>query len=107
GEHGRVYLSPTPEHEAIACQAKPAWRPEVEISHWPGRTNVVEYGMTRFGDLFTPRQLVTLTSFCDLVEEARVRVKRDALAARLVDDGKALHDGGTGAEAYADAVGVY
>ena len=58
-------------------------------------------------DLFTPRQLVALTTFSDLVQEARERVKRDALAAGLPDDGKPLAAGGTGATAYADAVGVY
>ena len=45
---------------------------------------------TDFGDLFTPRQLVALTTFSDLVQEARERVKRDALAAGLPDDGKSL-----------------
>src|SRR5262249_35060113 len=44
GERGRVYLAPTAEHEAVADSAKPEWKPEVEICHWPGRTNVVEYG---------------------------------------------------------------
>ena len=65
------------------------------------------YGLTTFGDLFTARQLVALTTFSDLVQEARERVKRDALAAGLPDDGKPLRDGGTGATAYADAVAVY
>ena len=65
------------------------------------------YGMTTCGDLFTPRQLVALTTFSDLVQEARERVQRDALAAGLPDDGKPLRDGGTGATAYAEAVAVY
>ena len=65
------------------------------------------YGLTTWRDLFTPRQLVALTTFSDLVQEARERVKRDALAAGLPDDGKPLAAGGTGAPAYADAVGVY
>jgi putative DNA methylase len=107
GDRGRVYLAPTPEHEAAALDAKPEWKPEVEICHWPGRTNVVEYGLTQFGDLFTPRQLVALTTFSDLVQEARDRVQRDALAAGLSDDTKPLRDGGAGATAYAVAVGVY
>ena len=50
---------------------------------------------------------MALTTFSDLVQEARERVKRDALAAGLPDDGKPLRDGGTGATAYADAVAVY
>ena len=107
GDRGRVYLSPAPEHEAIAKSAAPVWKPEVEICHWPGRTNVVEYGMTTFGDLFTPRQLVALTTFSDLVGEAMERVRADALAAGLPDDPTPLRDGGSGATAYAQAVGVY
>ena len=107
GTRGRVYLTPTAEHEATAQKASPDWKSEVEICHWPGRTNVVEYGLTRFGDLFTPRQLVALTTFSDLVGEAMQQVRRDALQAGLPDDPKPLRDGGTGATAYAEAVGVY
>ena len=57
--------------------------------------------------LFTPRQLVALTTFSDLVTEVRARVERDAIVAGLPDDGTPLRDGGTGATAYAEAVGVY
>ncbi|QLH49282.1 MAG: DUF1156 domain-containing protein [Candidatus Accumulibacter cognatus] len=107
GERGRVYLAPTPEMEAIALTAQPKWKPETPLpadmrSHW-----TPPYGLTTYGDLFTPRQLVALTTFSDLVQEARERVKRDAIAAGLPDDGKALDKVGTGATAYADAVGVY
>ena len=65
------------------------------------------YGLKTYGDLFTPRQLVALTTFSDLVQEARERVKQDALAAGMTDDGLGLDAGGTGATAYADAVAVY
>ena len=58
-------------------------------------------------DLFTPRQLVALTTFSDLVGEAIERVRRDGVAADLPDDGQPLRDGGTGAAAYAEAVGLY
>ena len=64
-------------------------------------------GCDSWSDLFTPRQLVALTTFSDLVQEARERVQRDALAAGLPDDGKPLRDGGIGATAYAEAVVVY
>ena len=82
GDRKRVYLAPTNEHEAQAHAAQPVSKPEVEICHWPGRTNVVEYGLTTFGNLFTPRQLVALTTFSDLVSEAQERVKNDYLGAR-------------------------
>jgi len=73
--------------------------------------NCTPYGLTRWGDLFTPRQLVALTTLSDLVQEARERVERDAVAAPTAagvpDDSMPLRVGGTGGAAYADAVGVY
>ena len=107
GERGRVYLSPTAEMEAIALNAQPQDVPEAELPKKALGFRIQEYGMTRWRDLFTPRQLVALTTFSDLVQEARERVKRDTLAAGLSDDGKPLAASGTGALAYADAVGVY
>ena len=65
------------------------------------------YGLTTWGDLFTPRQLVALTTFSDLVPAAMERVKRDAATAGLRNDEQPLRDGGAGATAYAEAVGVY
>lgn len=107
GERGRLYLAPTPEHEVAATKAKPAWRPDGDIPARLTGGTCVPYGFTVWGDLFTPRQLVALTTFSDLVQEARERVRRDALAAGLPDDAKPLRDGGTGASAYAEAIGVY
>ena len=106
GERGRVYLGPTPEMEAIALTAQPTWKPDTPM-HGKCRVNVSNYGLDVYGDLFTPRQLVALTTFSDLVSEARARIRMDALAAGLLDDGTALDRGGLGAMAYADAVGVY
>ena len=63
--------------------------------------------MTTYGDLFTPRQLVALTTFSDLVTEAREQIRHDAIAAGMSDDNKGLEAGGTGAMAYAEAVAVY
>jgi putative DNA methylase len=107
GDRGRVYLAPTPEMEAIALAAQPTWKPETPLPDDPRNFWTVQYGLTTYGDLFTPRQLVALTTFSDLVADARERVKADAIAAGLPDDGQALAKVGTGATAYADAVGVY
>ncbi len=65
------------------------------------------YGMTRFSDLFTPRQLLALTTFSDLIAEVVDRVRRDACAAGMLDDDKPLADGGDGALAYAQAIATY
>ena len=56
---------------------------------------------------FTPRQLVALTTFSDLVAEAMERVKQDAATADLPRTAIGLDEGGCGATAYAEAVGVY
>jgi len=108
GDRGRVYLSPSPEHDAIARTARPTWKPDAPSrGTWASNAQGRRYGFGTFGDYFTPRQLVALTTFSDLVQEARERVQRDALAAGLPDDAKPLREGGTGATAYAEAVGVY
>ena len=108
GDRGRVYLAPVDRHEAIPRTAKPAWKPDLKV---PTPCHDVDrlpmYGMPTWGDAFTPRQLVALTTFSDLVTEARARVERDAIVAGLPDDSTPLRDGGTGARAYAEAVGVY
>ena len=107
GARNRVYLAPTPEHEAIAQQAQPSWKPAGDIPTRMTGGNCTPYGMTTWGDLFTPRQLVALTTFSDLVPEAIARIRADALAAGMADDGRGLDAGGNGATAYAEAVGVY
>lgn len=107
GTRTRVYLAPVPAHEAAAAEARPTWRPEQELPNDPRNFWTVDYGLTTFGDLFTPRQLVALTTFSDLVGEARPRVLADARAAGLDPDPTPLADGGRGAVAYADAVAVY
>src|SRR5207248_938823 len=65
------------------------------------------YGLKTYRDLYTPRQLVALTTFSELIGEARERVKRDAAAAGFPNDLTPLEDGGWGATAYADAVATY
>jgi putative DNA methylase len=107
GERGRVYLSPTSELEASALNAQPQDVPDTELPTKALGFRVQEYGMKRWRDLFTPRQLVALTTFSNLVKEAHERVERDALAAGLLAAGRSLDDGGSSAAAYADAVAVY
>ncbi len=81
--------------------------PSGEIFDWPGRMNVVRYGFETWESLFTPRQLLALTTFSDLLVEVRSEIERDARAAGLPADERPLRDGGQGAIAYADAVVTY
>ncbi len=107
GDRGRVYLPPTPEMEAVARKARPEWMPEGTLVADGRAFTPTLYGLENWRDLFTLRQLVALTTFSDLVQEARERVKRDALAAGLPAAGKPLDEGGAGATAYSEAVAVY
>ena len=102
-EEGRAYLSPTEAMEAVARQATPRWRPEAELVG-KCRDQVPLYGMETYADIFTNRQLSALTTFSDVVQEARERVRSDAVAAGLLDDGRSLVAGGAEAQAYADSV---
>ena len=107
GNGGRVYLSPSQDVEDIARSATPTWGPETDIPHDKRSMFTPLYGLTKFVDLFTPRQLVALTTFSDLVQEARNKVITDARAAGKADDGLGLDAGGKEATAYGDALAVY
>jgi putative DNA methylase len=107
GDRGRVYLAPKPEHETAALRAKPEWKPDVALPDNPRDFKTPNYGLMTFADLFTSRQLVALTTFSDLVQEARERVQRDALSASHPEGAKPLRSGGSGAAAYSEAVAVY
>ncbi len=100
GDRTRLYLPPTEEAVAVARSATPEWKPDTASrGTWASNAQGRRYGFRTFGDYFTPRQLVALTTFCDLVTEARDRIGRDAVTSGSLDD-----DTATG---YAEAVGVY
>jgi putative DNA methylase len=104
---GRVYLEPTPEMEAIALTAEPTWKPELQMPENPRWFSPPLYGLKAYGDLFTARQLKALTTFSDLVTEARKRVHQDAMDAGLTEKSLKPITGGTDATAYADAISTY
>src|ERR1039458_6393959 len=107
GQRERVYLSPTPDMEAIALSAKPEWRPDFEFFQQALGFRVGNYGMTKWSDLFTDRQLLALSTFSDLVQESRSLIEIEGNKSGLLTGGKSLEDGGADAIAYADAVAVY
>lgn len=106
GDRRRVYLAPTGPQRSSALVPDPETAPEAEIPDQALGFRVQLYGMKRWADLFTSRQLLALTTFSDLVMEARERVLEDALAAGT-PSGDRLEAGGDGAQAYADAVATY
>lgn len=106
GDRERVYLSPTSTQVASASVDRPDDSPEGALPQNPRDFKTPNYGLRTWADLYTNRQLVALTTFSDLVGEARERVLADALVAG-VPQGAGLEAGGAGAQAYADGVAVY
>ncbi len=106
GKRSRIYLAPSREHINAARVATPEDVPAGELPKNPRDFKTPNYGMRGWADLFTPRQLTALTTFSDLVMEAREHVLADALAAGL-PEGDRLEAGGADAAAYADAVATY
>lgn len=106
GKNGRIYLSPDLMQEEAAAVLRPETYPDGEL-FGKAAVNVPLYGMRGFADLFTPRQLTALTTFSDLVAKAQQKAMYDALSAGLSNDETPLAEGGAGALAYGQAVGVY
>lgn len=107
GHHGRIYVSPDAEQVAAACVEKPDDYPFGNLAPKFTGGSCVPYGLDEFHKLFSNRQLTAMTTFSDLVQEAQRAAYEDALASGLPDDGIGLADGGAGALAYGQAVGVY
>ena len=106
GIRERVYVTPTNSMVEISLSATPEWMPTQELVG-KARDQMPLYGMHTFGDLFTPRQLVALTTFSDLIQEARDKAIIDAKAAGMTDDGLGIDSGGKSVTAYGDALAVY
>ena len=107
GDRERVYLSSTRKMETVAAQAEPSWTPEVEFFRNALGFRIGGYGLKKWSQLFTPRQLVALATFGDLVGEVMGRMAQDMESADTPDDDGSLEDGGSGPCAYGEAVSIY
>src|ERR1017187_7402383 len=107
GTPGRLYLSPSVQDENTAHSAIPDWQPDIEFFVDALGFRIGKYGLTRWSDLFTPRQLLVLSSLCKQIGRARNHAEQDALASGWSSDQTRLEAGGSGASAYADAIAVY
>jgi putative DNA methylase len=107
GPGGRSFHAPIQGHEEIAQQSKPQWKPTGELVDDTRAFWCKLYGLVDFSDLFTSRQLVSLTTYSELVSKVREQIYLDALASELPE--KSYHDNNRSAEAnvYADAVSLY
>lgn len=90
GKRRRLYLEASEDQVAASQVSRPLGIPDTELPESALGFRVQNYGITRHWQLFTDRQLVAMTTFCDLVGEARSKI--------LVDGAD---------EAYASAVTTY
>ena len=94
---GRIYLTPDNIQTTAADEPSPVWMPSEPIPQNP-RDYRTHYGLESFSDLFTRRQLVALSTFSDLVQEARKQVEDHGHLAGLDDPEPS---------SYGDAVATY
>ena len=90
GDKKRLFISPTDEHVQTALSAEPEWKPSQTITKNP-KVSALAYGTTHWHQLFSERQLLTLTTFSDLISEVRSLIAND----------------GDGNDEYADAICTY
>ena len=107
GHRARHYVTADADNAQVAESTMPQWTPDEPLSTHPQYMGTPRYGLVTFGDLFTNRQLVTLNTLCDLVQEAQLKAEEDANGAWPSDNNNCLSEGGTGAKAYGEAIGVY
>ncbi|NDR55353.1 DUF1156 domain-containing protein [Aliiruegeria sabulilitoris] len=107
GPRGRVFVEPNEHHANAAFAERPEWKPELKQAKNPRWFSPPAYGMETFGDLFTDRQLITLTALGDLLIDAQKHAQADAEKTFQTEDSKPLNNGGVGAKAYSEAIAVY
>ncbi|MDZ7832101.1 MAG: DUF1156 domain-containing protein [Desulfobacterales bacterium] len=107
GQREKIFLPATNEIERIATSAKPEWIPTASLPDDARNFWTLNYGLNKFGLLFTSRQLVALNTFSNLIAETREKVIKDAKAKSYTDQKRLLHNEEEEAQAYGDAIAVY
>jgi putative DNA methylase len=109
GGRKRAYVSPSRSQEEIAKSAQPGDTShlEVEMPDNPRWFSPPGYGMRRYVDIFTARQLTALNVCSANVAEVRAEVLRDATVASDFDADANESTITSRTEAYADAIATY
>jgi putative DNA methylase len=77
---GRIYLSPDDEQTAASNAPEPDNYPTDEITYNPRDFRPPYYGLNTYGELFTHRQLNTLSTLQGFIHETKQQVIEDATA---------------------------
>lgn len=103
-----VFHQPTSEHESTALNVPPsAWTPRGDIPDNTRDFKTPLYGMTTWASLFTPRQMLALTTLNDVIKEAQYNIEEHAIAAGVTAGGAPISLGGRDAHAYAQLIRTY
>ncbi len=103
-----VFHQPTAEQEAAALNAPPAkWMPRGDIPNNKRDFRTQLYGMKTWASLFTPRQMLALTTLHDVAKSMQSTIERDAIASGLPQGGIGIANGGDGSLAYAQLIRTY
>jgi putative DNA methylase len=105
-KQGRQYVSPIAEHEDIAFEANPKWKPFGSLPNDVRAFTPILYGLTQWSDLFTSRQICALTTMNDLLKEIHSLVVLDTTTLKN-NDQIGLDDGNKDSLSYADLIVTY
>ena len=106
GTRGRVYLPPLVDVPSPESMPDLSFL-DVNMTNDRRWFSPPLYGMPKWRDIFTPRQLISLSTIRNVTQLVREYIRADAVASGLADDELGLDRGGIGAKAYAEAVSVY
>ena len=107
GDRERLFLPPIQCFEEIANNCTPNSPPNTPLPDKGLGFRIQEYGMTNHKDLYTPRQLLAMETFADIINETKDLIHDDALSAGYKGDNIGINDNGSGAIAYAEAICVF
>jgi putative DNA methylase len=107
GNRERLFLPATADAEIAACAATSEWKPDTAFYQQALGFRIGNYGLTKWSDLYTNRQLAALTTFAEVVRHSHERIEQDALAQGMSSDPRGVAQGGVGARAYAETVQTY
>ena len=77
GDRKRLYLSPDDGHSQTAHAVETGWRPIGSLPEQARSISVQVYGFAEWHQLFTNRQLLTLTTFSDMMNDIRQAIILD------------------------------
>ncbi|MBA2435572.1 MAG: DUF1156 domain-containing protein [Chthoniobacterales bacterium] len=97
-KRGRIFLPASEEQERTARVTSPESAPSEEMADDPRNIWCAAYGIKRFDQLFTSRQLTAIVTLSDEIRSIRPQVKDNAIKAGLSE---------TDSDAYATAISTF